>query len=159
VRAEELPEAARLAQGAGAFLAEAEALRRGRKRPARGREANDAILPPEGKVFYGCRAWEPRYDASAVEQHRDGRHRFGNRRRKKKRCVCGSGRGRIVQVGSLYYCEGCAGYGQEFKLPTVLPIPDPPAPTVSAFDHAATKGLSRRLKRRAKFGGRRPASP
>jgi hypothetical protein len=154
-----LPEAARLAQGAGAFLAEAEALRRGRKRPARGREANDAILPPEGKVFYGCRAWEPRYDASAVEQHRDGRHRFGNRRRKKKRCVCGSGRGRIVQVGSLYYCEGCAGYGQEFKLPTVLPIPDPPAPTVSAFDHEATKGLSRRLKRRAKFGGRRPAVP
>jgi hypothetical protein len=135
------------------FLAQTEAERV--NRPRSGRSARQfAVYPPGSCIFFGCQAWEPQKDATAHAQDRDrrsrqyGRWKFRSRRGRPAKCVCGSGRGRIVQRGNLFYCDGCAESGQDHLLPTVSRPPEhkaePPKPKVK---------LSQRQARRAKVAG------
>lgn len=144
---------------ASEFLAQVESERT--RRPGSGQRARQfAVYPPGSYVYLGCRAYEPKFDATAYGQDRDkkshryGRWKFRSKRGRKPDCICGQGKGRIVQRGTLWTCEACSESGQDHLLPTVA---RPPEHKADESPRPKAK-LTRRQARRAKVAGLHGAS-
>lgn len=101
---------------------------------------------PTRIVIYGCRPWEPKYDAAYRLVGDTGRYVIV-RKRKRRPVVCPvCGTGRKLRGGPLGYCESCSRHTLELQLKGVPPEKVKPAPVFRAK-------LSNRDKRRARLAG------